>query len=148
MTLPTPEQTADIAATGHAPTTIGAHSVGVPTAAKGLPIVGWSSVGGDLRIPHFIGLHAMQIVPLFGVLLASQRGRGKRRSTGEQVGLVWLAGVVLSWSDGSDAMAGAPRPTIAATGHDDNRCGRGAGRRDRGRHWRLILSGRSPLRSR
>ncbi len=58
MVLPTSAQLQDPAGA------IGAHSVGVPDDGAGLPIVGWSTEGGDLRIAHFLGMHALQIVPL------------------------------------------------------------------------------------
>jgi hypothetical protein len=48
----------------------GSHSIGVADGGAGLPFVNWSVIGGDLRIAHFIAIHAIQIVPLFAYILA------------------------------------------------------------------------------
>jgi uncharacterized membrane protein YhaH (DUF805 family) len=66
MLQATPEQLA----LGDAATISGAHAVGVSDGGPALPVVGWSTTGGDLRIAHFIGMHALQAIPLLAVGLA------------------------------------------------------------------------------
>jgi hypothetical protein len=48
----------------------GSHTVGLADGGPGLPFVNWSIIGGDLRIAHFIAIHAIQIVPLFAYILS------------------------------------------------------------------------------
>ena len=46
------------------------HWVGGATSdAGGLPLFGWSTTGGDLRPPHFLGIHAAQILPVAALVL-------------------------------------------------------------------------------
>ncbi len=40
------------------------HSVGALNNNSNLFIIGWSKTVGDLRVAHFIGMHALQILPL------------------------------------------------------------------------------------
>ncbi|MEU8885615.1 hypothetical protein [Streptomyces hydrogenans] len=73
MVQPTPDQ---LAATD--PPVVGAHSVGVPDGGPSLPVTGWASTGGDLRVAHFFGMHALQLLPLLLLALTALAPRFPR----------------------------------------------------------------------
>ncbi|SCK45738.1 hypothetical protein YUYDRAFT_05799 [Streptomyces sp. ScaeMP-e48] len=90
MTLPSAEQQA----AGNLDTAevIGAHSVGVPDGGPAMPLTGWSTTGGDLRAPHFVGMHALQLIPLFLIALVLLAPRLARlRDAGVRLRLVRVA---------------------------------------------------------
>jgi hypothetical protein len=91
MTSPTAAQLAGAQASNGMPI-IGAHTVGVADGGPGLPVLGWSTVGGDLRIPHFFGLHGLQVMLVLGFLLTLPAARAML-NVGQRVALVWTAGL-------------------------------------------------------
>ncbi|UOR07567.1 hypothetical protein MUN82_10820 [Hymenobacter aerilatus] len=64
-----------------------AHTVGAADGGAGLPLLGWSTRAGDLRTAHFLGLHALQALPLAGWLLERT---APRLRTGLQTGAMCL----------------------------------------------------------
>jgi len=89
MTMPTAAQLADYDGI------VGAHTVGSADGGPGIPILGWSTEHGDLRIPHFIGMHALQLIPLALILIELASGRvAAFRSLRTRVGLVWTVTLV------------------------------------------------------
>ena len=72
MTQPTRDQL-EAARSGGRMTVAGAHTVGAVDGGPGLPGTGWSVNHGDLRVPHFIGLHALQVLPIFALVLGRRK---------------------------------------------------------------------------
>ncbi|WP_419995163.1 hypothetical protein [Streptomyces boninensis] len=80
MTAPTPDQAqaldhgADLAV-------VGSHTIGADGGGR-MPFTGWETGGGDLRVPHFAGVHALQALPLLA--LGLQRLAKRRPLLGRQ----------------------------------------------------------------
>lgn len=87
MTQPRDSQLAALRR-GERPFVIGSHTIGAPDGGPGLPITQWSKDHGDLRIPHFLGMHAWQLLPL--LLLGARRFRSGRDDATER-GVVLFA---------------------------------------------------------
>lgn len=94
-------------ATGAILSSNGGHWVGEATSDRtGLPFLGWSTTVGDLRIAHFLGLHAMFVLPFTGWL--AYRRWGDRPIA---VGATWTATILWVGAIGAafaNAQAGNP----------------------------------------
>ncbi|GAA3848600.1 hypothetical protein GCM10022243_13320 [Saccharothrix violaceirubra] len=61
-----------VSATGIA----GSHTIGRPdSTTTELAVTGWNANAGDLRVPHFVGIHALQLIPLIVVLFGRRANR-------------------------------------------------------------------------
>ena len=75
-----------------------AHAVGVKDGGPGLPFVNWSIEGGDLRVAHALGLHALQVLPIlaWGVTRVPRLGEARQTAVVFAVAGVHLAVNVLT----------------------------------------------------
>jgi hypothetical protein len=59
------------------------HTVGAPDGQEGLFLVGWAKAYGDLRIFHFLGIHALQVLPLLAWFLWKDNAK-----------ITWTVGII------------------------------------------------------
>ena len=64
---------------------------GALTDAGGLPLFNWSRSGGDLRVAHFFGIHAMHFIPAIAALAAAARLPGAKH-----IASAWLLAAAFS----------------------------------------------------
>lgn len=82
---------------------------GTPNDALGTPLFNWSMDGGDLRVSHFFGLHAMQALPLFALMLPQQWSRVVRWTL-----VVFFGCGYAAWTLATFVQAVNGQPLIAA----------------------------------
>jgi cytochrome bd-type quinol oxidase subunit 2 len=98
-----------------------------PPSAQTLPFFGWDRHTGDWRVPHFIGLHAMQVMPGLAWLQQRTGGHASEWTIALRVGtaaylavfvgvVVWTAcgRSVLDASAGAVALVGLPLAVLLA----------------------------------
>jgi hypothetical protein len=87
----------------------GGHFVGVaPPIHPTVPVLGWSLAIGDLRVAHFLALHALQLIPAFGLLVWCLTRAPRTGTAAVGVFAAAYAGVTLS----AFAAARAARPLL------------------------------------
>ncbi len=74
------------------------HNVGVADGGEGLPFLNWSTKGGDLRVAHFLGLHAIQIIPIMIILIGKTRIKTQiKQRLGIGFAVFYLAWIVFTF---------------------------------------------------
>ena len=87
------------------------HGVGgAASHADGLPLLGWSRDGGDLRVAHFFATHAMHFIPAFGFLAARMLPARTARGTVLAAALGFVGLVAYAFVE---ALMGLPFPSLA-----------------------------------
>ena len=93
MTVPRPEQI-ELMQQGIMQVN-GGHSFGAPDGGVGVLFLGWSTVAGDMRVPHFFGMHAIQffsILSIFKLGLKPEASIEKINRTGLRfMAMAWFA---------------------------------------------------------
>jgi hypothetical protein len=116
MTRPTAAQLADARSVKRM-MIAGAHTVGGLDGGRGVPVTGWSREHGDVRVPHFLGLHAVQILALiaFGLRRWPRSERVRLQALLAAVASYASLFLLLLWQAQKGQSVIAPDPMILAS---------------------------------
>lgn len=85
--------------------------MGVGAYASSIPLFAWNQAGGDLRVAHFLGIHAEQAIPLMAIAFAKAGWRGRLPVV--VAAFFWAALTIGLWIS---AMGGQPLIAIQGFG--------------------------------
>lgn len=74
----------------------GSHTVGASDGGAGFPFINWSRQHGDLRVAHFFGMHALQVLPLLGYWFAGWKIAERAKVTYTVAAFLGYLGIMLS----------------------------------------------------
>jgi hypothetical protein len=81
------------------------HVPAEPSGGARMALTGWSLAVGDLRVPHFLATHMMQVLPLAGLVAARLLPGGAGVAAVWVAAALWTALVMLTYQQ---ALAGRP----------------------------------------
>ena len=60
-----------------------------------VPFIGWYLNGQDLRVPHFLATHLMQLLPLYGLWLSQTERASGGKHEAQLIGITGVASLLI-----------------------------------------------------